>query len=266
MMLRRGDLEAVVKFLGDAVALECDQPYTSRLLEEIRNLIPCDGITYQEYDHAARRFSRLIGSDDEGDFDEEPDSSEDDAYWRLGPCPIVEHRVRAGDLGAIRASDIMPPRRFRQTPLYVDYFHPNAVEYMLDLGLERRGSRQRSLILFRGRARSDFSERDVSILELLRPHLTGRERTSVLRQALRDLQIVDVDGAAHPPLTAREREVVELVGRGMTNAEVAAQLWISPATVKKHLEHVYGKVGVGRRAAAVTLLRPDGSRRISNGA
>lgn len=260
MMLRRGDLEAVVKFLGDAVALDCDQPYTSRLLEGIRELIPCDGITYQEYDHAARRSFRLIGfDDDEGDFDwdadEEPDSIDAGVYWRLGPCPIVEHRVADGDLGAIRVSDIVSSRQFRRTPLYTEYFRPQAIEHMLDLGLAPRGSRQRSLILFRARAAPDFSERDRIVLEMLRPHLACRERTSLLRQSLREVQVPEVNGSRYPALTAREREVVELVGSGMTNAEVAAKLWISPSTVKKHLENVYAKVGIGRRAVAATLLR-----------
>ena len=53
-------------------------------------------------------------------------------------------------------------------------------------------------------------------------------------------------------LTAREREVLGWVARGKTNAEVAEVLWISPTTVRKHLEHIYAKLGVRSRTAAVT--------------
>ena len=56
-------------------------------------------------------------------------------------------------------------------------------------------------------------------------------------------------------LTAREREILALVAQGHTNAQVAAALWISPATVAKHLENVYSKLGVGTRTAAVRLIR-----------
>jgi DNA-binding CsgD family transcriptional regulator len=56
-------------------------------------------------------------------------------------------------------------------------------------------------------------------------------------------------------LTAREREILALVAHGHTNAQVAADLWISPATVAKHLENVYSKLGVGTRTAAVRLIR-----------
>ena len=54
------------------------------------------------------------------------------------------------------------------------------------------------------------------------------------------------------PLTAREREIVAWVARGKTNAEIAALLWISPLTVRRHLENVFAKLGVRTRTAAVT--------------
>jgi DNA-binding NarL/FixJ family response regulator len=53
------------------------------------------------------------------------------------------------------------------------------------------------------------------------------------------------------PLSARELEVLSLIARGATNREAAAQLFISEATVKTHLIHIYTKLGVSDRAAAV---------------
>ena len=52
-------------------------------------------------------------------------------------------------------------------------------------------------------------------------------------------------------LTRREREVLELVAEGLTNAQVAARLWISCKTVGHHLESTYAKLGVHTRTAAV---------------
>ena len=57
-------------------------------------------------------------------------------------------------------------------------------------------------------------------------------------------------------LTPREREAVVLVAEGKTNAEIARQLWISPGTVRRHLENVFAKLGVHTRTAAVARLRP----------
>jgi DNA-binding CsgD family transcriptional regulator len=58
-----------------------------------------------------------------------------------------------------------------------------------------------------------------------------------------------------PQLTAREREILELVAEGRTNGEIAERLWISPGTVRKHLENLYAKLGVHTRTAAAGFLR-----------
>lgn len=50
-------------------------------------------------------------------------------------------------------------------------------------------------------------------------------------------------------LTKREQEVLSWVAQGKTNAEVAQVLWVAPSTVRKHLENVYAKLGVGTRTA-----------------
>jgi DNA-binding CsgD family transcriptional regulator len=55
-------------------------------------------------------------------------------------------------------------------------------------------------------------------------------------------------------LTAREREVLAWVARGKTNPEIAELLWLSPGTVRKHLENVYAKLGVSTRTAAVATF------------
>jgi DNA-binding NarL/FixJ family response regulator len=64
------------------------------------------------------------------------------------------------------------------------------------------------------------------------------------------------DDSSAPPtayaagLSAREAEVLELVAKGLTNAQVAQELFISPRTVDRHLNSVYHKLGVSSRAAA----------------
>ncbi len=58
-----------------------------------------------------------------------------------------------------------------------------------------------------------------------------------------------------PQLTPRERELLELVADGKSNAEIAERLWISLGTVRKHLDNVYAKLGVHSRTAAAAVLR-----------
>lgn len=66
--------------------------------------------------------------------------------------------------------------------------------------------------------------------------------------------------AAAPPITARELEILRLIAAGLRNAEIAEELEISAATVKRHIANLYGKLGVEHRtealvrAAALKLL------------
>jgi DNA-binding NarL/FixJ family response regulator len=83
----------------------------------------------------------------------------------------------------------------------------------------------------------------------LDPAVTGRVltiyRAAGPRAAARD---ADLD-----PLSAREREVLALIGQGKTNAEIAAELFVGEGTVKTHINHVFTKLGLRDRAAAIVF-------------
>ena len=63
---------------------------------------------------------------------------------------------------------------------------------------------------------------------------------------------------ARPELTGREVEVLGLVARGMSNADIGRELYIGEATVKTHLIRAFAKLGVTDRTAAVTAAYASG--------
>ncbi len=72
-----------------------------------------------------------------------------------------------------------------------------------------------------------------------------------LRRSLRAMPPGDKGGADLPvPLTTREQDVLRLLSAGISNREIACLLFIAESTVKTHVEHVIGKLGVSDRVQA----------------
>ena len=87
--------------------------------------------------------------------------------------------------------------------------------------------------------------------ELVRAVEAAARGQSVLSPAVATRLLGQVRKPASAPLSQRELEVLELIAQGSTNREAAKRLYISETTVKTHLLHVYAKLGVNDRAAAV---------------
>jgi len=104
-----------------------------------------------------------------------------------------------------------------------------------------------------------------------REHLAGAVRTvaagdSLLASAITRRLIDDFCRGPAPgvvasmagPLTERELEVVRLVARGLSNAEVAAKLYLSEATVKSHVARILAKLGLRDRVQVVVFAYEQG--------
>ncbi|MEU1404945.1 response regulator transcription factor [Streptomyces sp. NPDC005728] len=90
---------------------------------------------------------------------------------------------------------------------------------------------------------------------LLAPQITRRLVERYAAEAERSEQAVPADLAA---LTPREREVLTLMGRGLSNTELAAELILSEATVKSHVARIFAKLGLRDRAQAVVVAYETG--------
>lgn len=93
--------------------------------------------------------------------------------------------------------------------------------------------------------------KDTPRAELLRAVRAAARGEAVLSPAVATKLLGQVRAPAKDDLSKRELEVLALIAKGATNREAAAQLFISEATVKTHLLHLYAKLGVSDRAAAV---------------
>jgi len=73
-----------------------------------------------------------------------------------------------------------------------------------------------------------------------------------------------VDEGAVGELTGREREVVAMVGRGLSNGEIADALYLSPLTVKTHVSRAMTKLHARDRAQLVVLAFRSGLTRLDD--
>ena len=104
-----------------------------------------------------------------------------------------------------------------------------------------------------------YLTKDAGIAEIARAVHAAASHQALLDPVVQSRLIAAASAGARPApppnlpdqLTAREAEVLSLIARGLSNAEIAAALVVSEATVKTHINHVFAKIGARDRAQAV---------------
>ncbi|MFD7295413.1 response regulator [Streptomyces sp. NPDC059897] len=104
---------------------------------------------------------------------------------------------------------------------------------------------------------SGYLLKDAPPEELAAAVRTAASGRSALAPAVAD-RLMDRMRAPAEALSRRELEVLRHVRDGLSNAEIARELFLSQATVKSHLVHIYAKLGVDSRTSAVARATRDG--------
>jgi DNA-binding NarL/FixJ family response regulator len=160
------------------------------------------------------------------------------------------------------AEAVVTAERLRPDVILMDLRMPEVDGVTAIRRLAERGVPSRVLVLTTYDTDSDvlpaieagatgFLLKDAPREELFRAVQAASRGQAALSPAVATRLMGQMRQPASEPLSQRELEVLGLIARGSTNREAAAQLFISEATVKTHLLHVYAKLGVKDRAAAV---------------
>ena len=165
--------------------------------------------------------------------------------------PFMQHALRSGPVsGALKLSDFLTLPQLRSTRLYRELLRPANVGRLMSV-YSLGGPGMASLSLMRAETKSDFTERDRALFELLRPHFDLARANIERESALRVNRSNSLKAAGFTP---REIEVALWLGQGKTNAEVALILAMLVRTVEKHVEHILRKLGAVNRAAAAVAI------------
>ncbi len=173
------------------------------------------------------------------------DSFFDHPSFRYAAAPAPPHAIRLTDHFATRAE-------LESTRYYQNIMRPLALKYevalLMDTPLGQR------LGLSAARVHSDYSNDEMELLTRLGPHL---QRAFHHAQTLAQFRSAEGSAAAWKDvnLTPRESEILRWAATGRTNPSIAELLGVGRATVKTHFEHIFVKLGVKNRAAAVAALR-----------
>jgi DNA-binding CsgD family transcriptional regulator len=139
----------------------------------------------------------------------------------------------------------VPAQLFERSPLYNEYYRPIGIRHAMALPIYVDGRLLVSFVF--NRVGSAFGERELELAEAVRPHLASLYRLSGSIP-----KAAPADAAAQ---AVEAREVLEWVAAGKTSRDIAAILGAKPRTIEKHLEHIYEKLGVETRTAAVMRAR-----------
>jgi DNA-binding CsgD family transcriptional regulator len=236
------DFRAALEFVEVAWGQAGPQAFTPTTLEALAGVIGCDEVAYCELDRVGQRVLEYVASDG-GAAD-----GDDLLFWSIvDEHPLCQHQQAYADFSATRLSDVISQDRLARTRVYSEWFRPAGVVAEMDSGITRTRARTRNFVF--SRTTGDFSVRDRAMLDLLTPHLARIHESTELRRSSSVTPSANLEY-----LTTREAEILELVAAGLTNAAIAERLWISPGTVKKHLDSVYSKLGVANRTAAAAYV------------
>jgi len=226
--------------------------FPRRVVDAISSVVEVDLIAYNEVDPASGGGRFLLRPDV---AEMAPDSAGYAAHARrFANHPIVAQRV----------SRTANPRlagfvnRLRLLGMVGNCC--GQAELRLNLGLTLASSRSHLVGISMSRSLRDFDDRDATCIEMLRPHIVTAYKHSQRFADADTIRVAPGRLAADPPLTRRESEVLYWVSMGKTNDEVSIILGAKSPTIKKHLEHIYDKLGVPNRTAAArasqAALRP----------
>ena len=235
--LSGADYRGLLEFLHSAGQVEGSDPFPEHVLARLRELVPCDTVSYGDFDlHgcAWRTNVRYSG---------EPRAPVTAAIREAHARLAYQYPYRPWSREArrpLRWSDLLSRREWHAHDLYWEVCRPLDGEYELDFWLATPDGIAGGFGF--DSFDRDFSDRDKLVLETLQPHLVQLTRNAAARQ---------LESGSLAALTPREREVLLWVARGKSNREIAAILYLAPGTVRKHLDNVYEKLGVSNRAGAV---------------
>ena len=232
--------------LDVAAAIEYDprrSTFGHEGLTALCELVEADWVTYTECSRGAARHTiksevetrPFVGHNDE----------QEAIFWAhfheyaLARAPVPKD-------GVLLIGEAGPDRAWRRTRFYNEWCREVHIEPQAKVRLSTVGAPVGRYLMFdlADDAGRSFGERERTLLTLIRPAFVRPIASAeTMRERHRALG-----------LTLRELEVLGFVRDGLTNGEIATELFVSVGTIRSHLEHAFAKIGAHTRTEAIARL------------
>ena len=240
------DTRALLEIVN-TIAYDCEaDAFSEATLQHLCELLGADWVTYLARDNGAAGYAVDV------------EAGSRPFAGHCAELEVVFHALRhenpmcglsaVPDSGVLMIGDVATRRALERTAWYNEWCRAVHVEPQAKVLLSDAGgsaARQRMLVVdLADDALRGFGERERLILELIRPWFA---RPAALGDAARAR-------CRALGITRREIEVLTLVREGLTNGEIAARLFVSPTTVRSHLENAFAKLSAHTRTEAVARM------------
>ena len=240
------DLRRLLDLTNPAKVDEPGSPMPWSLLTGLVNLVGCDGVTYESHDVAN---TTVIHHQSTSRFDGGRDFADEtvqNSFWSLYWRGLCDYWPRTGDYTSVRRMFAEQHCESWRGTAYFEWVRSFGVHGEMTVAFPPDGGLHHRLLFWRFSGR-DFTERDCLLLTLMQPHL------ALMHAAIRRRQAGTVE------LTPRQWQLMRLIAAGKTNRQIASQLALSEGTVRTHCEHIFHRLQVNNRIAAVAKAFPTGT-------
>ena len=240
--IKSNEVKTISDILLDLYSIDDPKELKKNFLTDIKMLVPYDQSSFQTF--ALNNDNMIVDEAVFVDVDENMiplfnDINSETDYLKN----LFNHKNSI----VYVETDILNQNVRKNAGFYKTFLKPQNLEYSCGIVLIKDRKNLGIVSLFRSEYWGDFDEKEVFILDILKSHLANM----VINCMLAGEKPIHIDNEL---LTAREKEITELILKGYTNEEIADTLSITVSTTKKHVYNIFNKYGVNNRMSLIKTL------------
>lgn len=249
ILLKETDWNSINEILLETYALDSEVEIANKFLIMLTRLIPFNRaffIMCDEDDNIIEKNSAFykISEQKQKDYIEK--------FYNMDYVKYIINNTRSV---VFRDTDIMDDDIRFQTSFYKEFLSPQDLPYGSGIVFIKNENMLGILNLFRNGELGDFSDKELTILNVFKDHLTNiiysLRKNSVATDGTLEVHVYELDKYN---LSKRETEIIKLMLDGLSNQQISDRLIISVSTVKKHIYNIFTKLGINSRMQLLKLF------------